>query len=202
MTYLWLLQYQKVCTAALIPLGKSHLLGFHQPFLNHCGLASVLYNSLVVRGLLPERGHPGCSFRHLQSYTALLQRNPVGIEWQCISREHIFCSSMNQGQGRGKVTAWKWQEGRRKTSRWVWGAGGSTFTWDWADRKCWSMPWGMGSFSHDALKLTPRGLPILPGHLISHTYVKFQIPVSQKCDAGDRQMMSGTCALSYCLLHL
>lgn len=80
MTYLWLLQYQKVYTAALIPLGKSHLLGFHQPFLNHCGLASVLHNSLVVRGLLPERGHPGCSFRHLQSYTAPLQRNPVGIE--------------------------------------------------------------------------------------------------------------------------
>lgn len=40
--------------------------------------------------------------------------------------------------------------------------------------------------SHDALELTPGGVPILPGHLISRTCFKFQIPVLQKCHAGDR----------------
>lgn len=61
MTYLWLLQYQSVCTAALIPLGKSHLLGLHQPFLTHCGTTPVLHNSLVVRSLLPERYKQGAA---------------------------------------------------------------------------------------------------------------------------------------------
>lgn len=54
MTYLWFLQYWSACTAALIPRGTCHLLGLHQPFPTHCVVAPVLYNSLVVRGLLPE----------------------------------------------------------------------------------------------------------------------------------------------------
>lgn len=40
--------------------------------------------------------------------------------------------------------------------------------------------------SHDALELTPGGLPIPPGHLISQTCFKSQIPLSQECHTGDR----------------
>lgn len=77
------------------------------------------------------------------------------------------------------------QENKQMNMR---GVSGSMFTWDSADTKCWSMPWGMGSFSHDGLQLTWRTgeLPIPSGHLISCTCVKFQILVWQKCSAGDR----------------
>lgn len=103
----------------------------------------------------------------------------------CIFIFHIFCSSMNHGQGRGKVTAWKWQECGRKTSRWVCGAQWQHVHLRLSRYKMLAMPWGMSSL-HDALQLTSGELPIPPGHLISCTCLKIQIPVSQKCDAEDK----------------
>lgn len=112
-------------------------------------MAPVLHNSLLVRGLLPERYAQGAASGSCNLTLPCCR----GILWE--ESASIFLGSIfsppqwTMGRGEGRSLPGNGKKAEENQADEYAGLSGSMFTWEWADTKCWSMPWGMGSFSHD-----------------------------------------------------